>query len=250
MKILHWDVETMPNMAAVWGKYEQDVLWYEQEGYMFCYAYKWGNEKRTHVVGLDDFKGFKKNPRDDKALIASLFKLFEEADVLVAHNGDSFDMKVANARFLIHGFSKPSPSKTVDTLKVARRNFKLNSNKLDDLGRVLGVGRKERTGGVDLWYDVYHHDPKAIKKMKSYNKQDVVLLEKVYLKLLPWITNHPHVGFYDGKLEACSNCGSSNLQKRGVERTKTSVYQRVWCIDCHAWMRSRVTLDKPKPMYV
>lgn len=240
----------MPNMAAVWGKYEQNVLWYEQESYMFCYAYKWAGEARTHVVSLDEFKTYKKTPRDDKPLIESLYALFDEADVLIAHNGDSFDQKVANGRFWKHGLTPPAPYKQIDTLKVARKNFKLNSNKLDDLGNFLGVGRKERTGGIDLWYDVYHGDKKAIKKMRSYNKQDVNLLERVYYKELPWITNHPNTALYDNNPEACPNCGLGPMHKRGLTRTRTMTYHRVQCQNCKSWHRFREGEKKEKPVYV
>ena len=41
----------------------------------------------------------------------------------------------------------PSPYKTIDTLKIARKYFGFNSSKLDDLGRVLGAGEKVRHGG-------------------------------------------------------------------------------------------------------
>lgn len=251
MKILLWDCETMPNIAAVWGKYEQNVLWYEQEGYMFCFAYKWLDDKRTRVVSLSDFKSYKRSPRDDKPLIEALHALFEEADVIIAHNGDSFDQKVANGRYLIHGITKPIPYKQVDTLKISRKNFKLNSNKLDDLARVLGVGRKERTGGIDLWYDVYHGDPKAIKKMLSYNIQDVNLLERVYLKLRPWADNHPALNVYLGRPDACRNCGGTHvIAKTKYRATNSNLYQYFQCSDCGASLKSRIPEKIEKPLYV
>lgn len=237
-------------MAAVWGKYEQNVLWYEQEGYMFCFAYKWLGERTTHAVSLSDFKGYKKQPRDDKLLISALDELRAKADVVIYHNGDQFDDKVANGRTIVNGLLPPEPYRTVDTLKVARKHFKLNSNKLDDLGRVLGVGRKERTGGIDLWYDVYHGDPKAIKKMVSYNKQDVVLLEKVYLKLRPWITNHPNLALMGSKPDTCPNCGLGPMQKRGIGYTASNLYQRVVCKNCNSQHRFRVPEKGAKTLYV
>lgn len=251
-RIVLWDCETMPNIAAVWGKYEQDVLWYEREGYMFCYAYKILGEARTHVVSLPDFKTYKHNPHDDKELISSLRALFEATDVIIAHNGDAFDQKVANGRFLVHGLNPPEPYKQTDTLKIARRNFKLNSNKLDDLGRVLGVGRKERTGGVDLWYDVYHGDKKAIKKMLSYNKQDVNLLERVYMKLRAWDTNSAPINLYIGRPNACRVCGSEKVQAGMKYRaTNTNLYQYFRCGDCGANLKSRLPeKGKEKMKYV
>lgn len=241
-RILLWDCETMPNIAAVWGKYEQDVLWYESEGYMFCFAHKWLGQRRTHIVSLSDFKSYKSSPRDDKPLISALYDLFEQADIIIAHNGDSFDQKVANGRFLVHGITPPQPYKQIDTLKIARRYFKLNSNKLDDLGRVLGVGRKQRTGGIDLWYDVYHQDPKAVKKMLSYNIQDVKLLERVYLKLRPWIAGHPSLSLISGINDACPKCGQGPLIRAGLYYTRVCKVINFRCKACGGYAKQRLSI--------
>jgi len=234
-KILLFDIETMANLAWVWGKYEQNVIDYEMEWYMLCFAYKWLGEKQTHVVGLPDFSSYKKNKEDDKKLITALWDLFNEADVIVAHNGDAFDIKKANARFLYHGLTPPEGYKTVDTKLVAKRYFQFNSNKLDDLGQLLGLGRKIDTGGFELWKGCALGDMASWKKMMNYNKQDVVLLEKVYLKLLPWMVNHPNLNLLNGTLCSCSNCASTNLQKRGFSITRTAKRQRYQCMDCGAW---------------
>ena len=74
--------------------------------------------------------------------------MFDEADVVIAHNGDKFDMRKANARF--GHYEPPMPVQQVDTLKVARKYFKFESNKLGDLGEHLGLGNKEVTGGFAL----------------------------------------------------------------------------------------------------
>ena len=72
-------------------------------------------------------------------------------------------------------------------------------------------------------------------KMKEYNNGDVITLEAAYLLVLPYITNHPNLALMNGDLEACPNCGSHNLQKRGLAHTRTSTFQRLQCKDCHSW---------------
>lgn len=238
-RILIYDLESFPNIAAVWGKYEQNVLWYEREGGLASFAYKWLGERQTHVKALPDYRTYRKDMYDDKFLIQDLYELFNQADAVVAHNGDSFDQKKANARYLAHNIVPPEPYKQIDTLKVARKHFKLNSNKLDDLGSLLGVGRKERTGGLDLWHDCYYGDTKAWRKMKSYNKQDVVLLEKVYLKLLPWMSSHPAMGILTNIPGACPKCGKGPMQKRGFNFTTVSTVQRYQCQSCGGWSQGR-----------
>ncbi len=252
-KILLYDVETAANIGAIWQKYEQNVLWYEKEWYMLCFAYKWLDQKGTKAVALPDFKWYEKNKENDKKVLEALWKLFDEADIVIAHNGNNFDQKKSNARFIFHGMTPPSPYKTIDTLKVARRYFKFNSNKLDDLGELLGLGRKLETGGLPLWKGCMEGDEKAWKKMIRYNKQDVVLLEEVYLKLLPWMTNHPNLNKYLQTEHSCPNCSSFDLQRRGKESTvgNVNLYQRWQCKSCGKWSRSRVAdKDIIKPSIV
>lgn len=224
----------MANLAYVWGKYEQDVIDFEREWYMLCFAYKWYGQKKVHTVSLPDFPLYKKDMTDDKMLVTQLWGLFNEADVILTHNGDAFDIKKANARFVYHKLPPPSPYKTIDTKKVAKRYFNFNSNKLDDLGRYLGVGRKLVHTGWDLWKRCYLGDEKAWKDMLKYNKQDVILLENVYNKFVPYISNHPSRQVYTNK-RCCPNCGSQKSNSRGFEQRLGYKIQRLNCISCGKW---------------
>ena len=243
-KILYFDIETAANLAYVWGKYEQNVIEYEREWYMITFAYKW-NDGKTKAYSLPDFQTYTENPLDDRELVAKLWELFDEADVIVAHNGDSFDIKKANARFLFHGFNPPSAYKTIDTKKVAKKYFNFNSNKLDDIGNLLGVGRKLDTGGFDLWLGCLRGDPSSWRTMVKYNKQDVDLLHEVYMKMRGWMTNHPNLNLYKGTTHNCPNCGSDHVQSRGIGVTKVGKYNRYHCQECGAWHKGEtVTIDK------
>ena len=167
-----------------------------------------------------------------------LWTAMDEADVLIAHNGDGFDIKKIQARMLINKMTPMSPFESVDTLKAARASFKFSSNKLDDLGVMLGVGRKLPNAGMKLWTDCIEGKMKAWKEMKKYNKQDVVLLRDVYKKLRPWMANHPNL--YKGDDIGCPKCESNKVQKRGTYRTKTGVaYQRYYCKSCDSFSRAR-----------
>ncbi len=223
------DIETSPNLGYTWSKWETNVLSFERETYLLCYAYKWYGETKTKVVSLPDFPTYKKNKADDKSLVKSLWDLFEEADIIIAHNGDKFDIKYSNGRFLYHGFTPPTTYKTVDTLKVARGKFKLNSNSLNDLGKFLNVGKKVETGGFELWLGCMEGNEESWKKMCKYNKQDVELLEQVYIKLLPWVRNHPNLVLHEDT-PACTHCESLKVWKIGFD--KFSTRQRWRCMGC------------------
>lgn len=235
-KILLFDIETMSNRAYVWGKYEQDVIAYIQEGYILSWSAKWLGGKQV-TKGLNDYPGYKAGSPDDAQLILELHSLINEADIVIAHNGDRFDVRKMNTRFVYHGLTPPEPYKTVDTLKVAKKNFAFNSNKLDDLGNFLGVGRKLKHPGFDLWLGCEAGDQSSWNLMKKYNKQDVLLLERIYLKLRPWITNHPNISILENKSDNCPSCGSHKLQSRGLGITRTGQYHRYQCQSCGAWSR-------------
>lgn len=248
-RVLIYDIETTPNLAYVWGKWQQDVIKYENEWSILCFAYKWLGEKKTHVVALPDFKGYKSDKSNDFYVTAFLWKLFDEADVLIAHNGNSFDQKKSQARMLHHGFTPPSPYRQIDTKLVAKRYFNMNSNKLEDIGNYLGVGHKAETGGFDTWLGCMNGDKKSWERMKKYNKQDVVLLEKIYLKLLPWIENHPAMNILSDRLESCPKCGKGPLQRRGTRKVnKTTINQRYQCQSCGGWSQARAS-ESIKPLY-
>lgn len=249
-KILLFDIETAPNLGYVWGKYDQNVIDYKNEWYMLCYAAKWLDKKKIMTSKLTDFPSrFKKNKEDDLGVVKELWKLLDEADIVIAHNGVAFDVKKTYARFIYHGLPPPSPFKQIDTIKEARKYFKFNSNRLDDLGAYLGVGRKLEHEGFPLWLKCMQGKKYAWNKMIKYNKQDVLLLERVYEKFKPYITNHPNLGLYKQQDFSCPNCGSKHLQKRGFNRTKVNMYQRYQCQKCGAWSQNtkcEKNIVKPK----
>jgi hypothetical protein len=235
-KILLFDDETAPSLGHYFDLWKEgNIVWTVKDWYMLSVAYKWLGESKVHSFALPDFKGYKPGSEDDKQLVKELWKLFDEADILIAHNGDHFDIRKANARFAYYNLPPPSPYKTVDTLKVARKYFNFTSNKLDDLGNHLGYGRKMVHTGFHLWKGCMTGNPQAWKKMIAYNKRDVVLLEQIYLHFLPWIKNHPNTALMSDRIDACPNCASPNLKKEGFDFTKTGKRQRYSCKDCFAW---------------
>lgn len=235
MKTLLLDIETAPNLAWVWGKYEQDVIAFEHEWYMLCVAYKWLGEKKVYTLSLPNYKNYYKETQNDGLMVTELAKIMAQADIIVAHNGDHFDIPRINSRLVVNGIKPLPPIKTVDTLKVARKYFSFNSNKLNDLGQLLNLGKKVPTGGFGLWKGCMEGDMKSWALMLKYNVQDVKLLEEVYLKLRPWMTNHPNVNVVDETQMACPTCGSKKIQKRGFSPTPTGQKQRYQCMMCSSW---------------
>ena len=238
-RILFLDVETAPNLAYVWGRWEQNVIEVHTHWYMLSFAWKWQGEKRINCRALPDYPGtYLRDRQHDRRLIEALWGLMDMADVVIAHNGDAFDIKKFTARCLFHGLRPPSPSKSIDTLKIARKYFRMDSNKLDHLGAMLKVGRKLPNTGKDLWLGCMNGKASAWRMMKRYNKHDVALLEAVYEKLKPWANNHPDLSVYNNRrgLE-CPSCQSSEIFARGLYYSKVAKYQRWSCRSCGRWFQ-------------
>lgn len=241
MKILFIDIETSPSLGWVWQKYETNVIEFDREWTILCASWKWLDERLVHSETA------KKNDyMNDEKLIKKLHEVFDEADVIVAHNGDKFDIKKINARFIAYGLTPPSPYRTVDTLKEVRKIASFNSHKLDDLGEALGLGRKNKVD-FSIWKGCIDGDEISWRTMVKYNVQDVKLLEKLYKRILPYI-KHPNYGvFLEGKV--CPRCGSIHLQRRGYRYTNTSKFVRLQCQDCGGWCSERLS-EKEKAVLV
>lgn len=230
MKILLIDVETAPNTAHVWGLYDQNIGINQlvESGYTMCWSAKWLGEDRVM------FESIYNNPSEE--MLRKIHILLDEADAVVHYNGSKFDIPTLNKEFLVHNMAPPAPYKQIDLLKVARRQFKFPSNKLDYIAKALKIGHKIKHIGHELWIGCMKGHASAWKEMEEYNKQDVVLLERLYYKLLPWIKGHANMSIYEGK-QVCPNCGGNHSHKRGFAYTNSCKYQRYQCLDCGTWFR-------------
>lgn len=235
-KILIMDIESLPNICYAYDLYSykqpQMII---QEKAIITFAYKWYGEKATHVI-----KGNHETPYDDSGLVGDINAVLEEADFVVAHYGDKFDIPYIRARALINGLP-PTPLVTsIDTYKLIKKHFNLNAKRLDYLGKILGLGRKLKTD-FSLWERCAKGEKKAINEMAEYNKQDVVLLEKVFEKLLPHVDSKLNFALFN-KQEAtlCPHCGHTHVQKRGFLYNKITKRQRYACLKCGTWFSTRM----------
>lgn len=244
-KILIVDIETAPNVAYVWGMWKQNIglNMLKENSYLMSFAAKWLGEEE--VMYCENRHG------DDTELVARLIQLLGEADMVVAHNAKKFDIPVIQGRAVIHGIAPPSPFKIIDTLITAKREFRLFSNKLAYLAQVLGCADKkqhEKFPGFELWLQCLKQNDEAWAEMREYNIQDVDTLEEVYLKLRPWMKQHPNVAVKMEKDETlCPKCGSHHIHFRGYYNTNVGKYRKFQCQNCGGWGRTRYTeYDKEK----
>lgn len=238
-RVILYDLETSHNLAAVFGLANQDWINPEniiQERYIVSFAWKVLGEAKVHAVSvLDDPKWFAIDPHCDNYVVKELHKVLSSADVIIAHNGDAYDIKFAETRMLYHELPPLPPITKIDTLKIAKSRFMFNSNKLDYLGKFLKVGEKAHTS-PGLWLRVLAGASGAVEEMVKYNKQDVLLLERVFLKLRPYCADHINRQLF-GQHAGCPRCGSLQVQSRGVHRAISRTYQRFVCTACRGWFR-------------
>lgn len=240
-KILIFDLETSPLISYHWNIWNQNINTDDiiQDWKILCFSAKWLFEDK-----MMSFKMTKKelSTFDDSRLAKELWKLLDEADIVIAHNANRFDIKKSNTKFLENRLNLPSSYQTIDTLIHARKKFSITSNRLDFIGEYLNVGRKIETP-KGMWREVMKGNYEMLETMSEYCDGDIRLLEDVYLELRPYIQPHPNVGlFVADNVEVCTCCGSDNLDKTGKSyATTVNTYDLLRCDDCGSLMRSRVS---------
>lgn len=240
MRVLFLDIETAPNLVYAWGLWRQNIAINQivEPSHVMCWSAKWLGEKEIMFASREGGK--------TKEMLAKIWDLLNEADVVVTYNGKSFDVPRLNNEFKKHGFAPPSPYQQVDLYRVIRSVFDLPSNKLEYVVRYFNIGHKVKTAGMELWVGCMNGDKKCWAKMESYNKGDVKLTERLYKEILPWIKGHPNHGLFMGAEIVCPNCGSTSVQKRGLSISGANIYQRYQCMEksCGKWSRGKKNVTR------
>lgn len=219
LKVLLYDLECSPNIGYTWDVWQVNVIKIIEHRQIISVAWKWLGEKEVHVLALPDFPGYNKDHKNNYLLMLAIKKLMNKADIAIGHNVNEFDDRRVNTDFIKHKILPPPPHKTVDTLKVARTYFDFNFNSLGELGEFLGLGKKLKHWGFELWERCMDKDPKAWDLMKKYNQRDVALLEKIYYRIRPWILNHPNMNALDRK-PGCPLCRAPSIKMQVSKRLR------------------------------
>lgn len=239
-KILILDIETAPLNTFVWGLWKQNVATSQivSDWFILTWAAKWLGDEVVYSERLTSKEAIE---QDDSRIMGELWQLLDEADIVVAHNGDKFDIARIKTRFLIHRFVPPSPYKQIDTLLVARKEFGFSSNKLGYLAELLGHETKTKTT-MELWTGSYSGKTEALKEMEEYNIQDIYVLENVYLSLRPYIKGHPNLDLHvDSEVPSCPSCGEHNLKEIPFKYfyTQAVKYKTYRCFCCGSICRAK-----------
>jgi hypothetical protein len=247
-----YDIENSATKAWVWTCYQTDVIKIIEPWFLLSFAWKWLGEDKAHVRCLRDYKGYWKDHKNDKALVQDLWRLMDEADVLVYHNGDRHDKPKAMSRFAYYSFGPPNPAKTVDTYKILKRELKIEKNSLDHAADYFGVGHKLPNTGFNLWETCTEGPDKFSRRevndawdmMSKYNLHDVdPLLEGVYIALRPYSKSPPNLDHFT-RLGGCPVCQSTNVVRKGFSYASTGKRQRMKCESCgHRFVSGNLIKD-------
>ncbi len=230
-RILIWDIEST-NLTASFGT-------------VLCVGYKWAGHPGIAVPTILDTSP--KSFLDDRGLVERFKAVYEEADLTVAHYGRRFDLRMIQTKCAKYGLGPLAPKQMIDTWEVAKRHFKLHSNRLATLAEYFQTPHQKTPITFDDWLQAAHGNRAAMRQVVEHCALDTLTLEEVFNSILPWVpmpakrlfnpSNHPL---------SCTRCGSLNTTRQGLKRTRTRVYQQWKCRDCGSWMRSRTAEKTPR----
>ncbi len=246
-RILVIDIETAPIELLGWKIWEENfsVDQIGQDWSILSYAAKWVGERKV-IFEQTGGRGAAK-VRNDDILMPGLWRLMNEAQIVVAQNGKRFDIRKINYRLIRAGLTPYSPVRVIDTLTESRKLFAATSHKLAYMSEHLTDTPKDkhkRFPGFELWLECLKDNPAAWAEMRKYNIRDILATEKLYLRMRPWIANHPNLGAYNKEAGGnCPKCGSVKLRHTGHITMQVGVYAEYQCRSCGGWSRGKEMLN-------
>ncbi len=234
------DVESWPLIAAVFGTKKQNIAnnQIRQDISLMAFGAKWLGDPASKTIYQDTRD--QRDMRDDRAILKSIWKLLDEADLVITQNGKSFDGPLITWRFMVHKMAVPSTYRHIDTYRMTKNVARATSHKLEYLTDKLNVRYKKLSHknfpGMELWNQCELRNPKAWKEMEKYNTHDVLSTEELYENVKAWAPEATLKPFLIPRDPTkCGACKDGVTTKRGVHVKKTGVYQRYKCGSCGSW---------------
>jgi hypothetical protein len=244
VKILHYDVEVYKawlNREFVYElKQSERYIKYkniDKDKSLMCFAYAWQHEKKVKLCSvLDNTERFINDHYDDYELCLKLKELFEEADIVVAYNGDRFDWKFFQWRCAVNGITAPRKPIMFDPFKVVKSEFLPTARGLGDVALALGLSMKaympdqnKCASGCAL----------TIGKTGEYCKDDIPPMIDIFEFLLfnGYIRKGLKINSILGNNDLCISCGMDEFVDDGYDYTPKSRYELKKCVTCNTSQR-------------
>jgi DNA polymerase elongation subunit (family B) len=241
LKVLTLDIETSPMEALVWGRKDVNISLNQikTDWSILAWSAKWLGKSKVYYYDTSE----NEDVRNDFQILCSLWRMLEDADIVITQNGTSFDMRKINARFIAHGFNPPSSYRQIDTYRLAKRIGDFTSHSLEYLTEKLKVKHKKlshsKFPGMSLWTECLKGNKAAWQEMKRYNINDTLGTEELYLKLRAWAPESGPKPFESKDVTLqCGTCGYKGVMTRwGYYRTNKGKWQRWSCQECGSFAK-------------
>lgn len=244
-RLLVLDTETLPMSANTWGLWDQNIgLNQISNDWSICaVAGKLVGQKESAYLDTRD----KKTARDDEDIIRAVCSWIHNADVLIGHNLQKFDIRKLRARAIQMGLPPFKEPKIIDTMKMAKSVAAFTSNKLEYLSKTLTKVAKSSHAsypGFELWAGVMRGEREAWDEMQRYNIRDIQATEALYLALRPWAKGLPNLAhYYSDNTMRCPRCGSSKIVEDGMHYGPVGEYQQYRCNGCGGLSHARQLMN-------
>jgi DNA polymerase elongation subunit (family B) len=235
-KVLIFDIETSPIVAHVWGLRDQNISLNQivKDWQVIAFAAKWLGQK--DIIYFD-----MRHDASDRWILGRMWALLDEADIVITQNGQNFDSRKLNARFIEYGMKPPKPYRHLDTYKIAKAAAEFTSHKLEYLTEKLCTKYKKlshsKFPGMSLWNECLKGNVKAWDEMKKYNIHDVLSTEELYLKLRGWTPKTAPSVYLES--DKCPSCGSKEIKREGWNPAKLYRTQQLSCKQCGKWFSGK-----------
>jgi len=155
-------------------------------GIMLSYCIKDGDSKKIYSGVIK--KSELMDGTLDKRLVEDCINDMWKFDKIVTYYGTRFDVPFLRTRALFWDveFPKYSQINHKDCYYMVRNKMCLHSNRLENACRLMGIKGKTHVDW-NYWIRALTGDEKSLKYILDHNKKDVIILEKLYNKLLQYV---------------------------------------------------------------
>jgi len=124
----------------------------------------------------------------DKRVVGELVDELKKYNLIITYYGTGHDFPFTRTRALAWGFEYPiyGQIRHFDVYYIARSKLSLHSKRLDVVADLLGI-RGKTPLNFRIWQRALAGDVKSLSYVEDHNIKDVIILEKVYKKMLPFM---------------------------------------------------------------